>query len=33
MFIRNMMIYGLGGIVLPFVAIKVISILLTWGGV
>ncbi|MGC8645675.1 MAG: HAD-IC family P-type ATPase [Thermoplasmata archaeon] len=33
MFLRNMMIYGLGGIVLPFVAIKVISILITWTGV
>jgi potassium-transporting ATPase ATP-binding subunit len=27
-FIRNMLIYGLGGVVLPFVAIKAIDMLL-----
>lgn len=29
-FLRNMAIYGLGGAVLPFVAIKAIDIVLTW---
>ncbi len=29
-FIRNMLVYGLGGAVLPFIAIKGIDIVLTW---
>jgi len=29
-FMKNMLIYGLGGMVLPFIAIKIIGILLMW---
>lgn len=29
-FLKNMLIYGLGGIIMPFIAIKIIGILLMW---
>ncbi len=33
MLVRNLLVYGIGGVVAPFVGIKIIDLLLTWSGV